>query len=91
MIAKEINSIKAAWGLEKAGTLRLKLVFKDTEDKVYKTGLDEKSGAYNIEDTWNSNEYEDLHSNKIKRNAAEYTPNGSEITQKTRATTSQSD
>ena len=35
-----------------------------------------------MEDTWNCSEYEELHSNKIKRNAKEYTPNGSEITQK---------
>ena len=81
-IAKELTSIKTIWGLDRIGPLRLKLVLKDTEDNVYKTGLNENDGAYNIEDTWNSNEYEDLHSNKIKRNAAEYTPNGSEITQK---------
>ena len=81
-ISNEIANIKKAWGLEKLRDLRLKLVFKDAHDNVYKTGLSAKSGQYNVEDTWNSNEYEDLHSNKIKRNAAEYTPNGSEITQK---------
>ena len=81
-ISKEIAGIKKAWGLENLRNLRLKLVFKDAHDNVYKTGLKAGSGQYNIEDTWNSNEYEDLHSNKIKRNAAEYTPNGSEITQK---------
>ena len=81
-IANEITSIKKAWGLENLRNLRLKLVFKDAQDNVYKTGLKTSAGQYNIEDTWNSNEYEDLHSNKIKRNAAEYTPNGSEITQK---------
>ncbi len=81
-VAKEIAGIKAAWGLEDSGPLQLKLVFKDAHGNVYKTGLSEGPGRYNIEDTWNSNEYEELHSNKIKRNAAEYTPNGSEITQK---------
>ena len=81
-ISKEIAGIKKAWGLENLRNLRLKLVFKDAHDNVYKTGLKAGSGQYNVEDTWNSNEYEDLHSNKIKRNAAEYTPNGSEITQK---------
>ena len=81
-ISNEIANIKKAWGLENLRDLRLKLVFKDAHDNVYKTGLSAKSGQYNVEDTWNSNEYEDLHSNKIKRNAAEYTPNGSEITQK---------
>ena len=81
-IDNEIAGIKKAWGLEHLRDLRLKLVFKDNRDNVYKTGLNSKSGHYNVEDTWNSSEYEDLHSNKIKRNAVEYTPNGSEITQK---------
>lgn len=81
-VTKYIAAIRAAWGLEDIGPLQLKLVFKDADGNVYKTGLSEGSGRYNIEDTWNCNEYEELHSNKIKRNAAEYTPNGSEITQK---------
>ena len=81
-IAREIQNIKEAWGIKAISPLRLKLVFKDANDNVYKTGLNTNAGHYNVEDTWNSNEYEDLHSNKIKRNAAEYTPNGSEITQK---------
>ena len=88
-IQQQLEQIKKAWGVDKKSPLRMKLVFKDQEDKVYKTGLvsndldgQEKEGAYNIEDTWNCNEYEELHSNKIKRNAAEYTPNGSKITQK---------
>lgn len=81
-ISAQLENIKEAWGLTGVSPLRLKLVFKDGRDHVYKTGLTAKEGAYNVEDTWNCNEYEDLHSNKIKRNAAEYTPNGSEITQK---------
>jgi len=81
-ISAQLEEIKRAWGLAGVSPLRLKMVFKDGNDNVYKTGLAEKEGAYNIEDTWNCNEYEDLHSNKIKRNAAEYTPRGSEITQK---------
>jgi len=81
-IHSQIEGIKHAWGLKALSPLRLKLVFRDAEDRVYKTGLTEKDGAYNIEDTWNCNEYEELHSNKIKRNATEYTPHGSEITQK---------
>ncbi len=81
-IAEQLRAIKDAWGLTGVSPLRLKLVFKDADGNVYKTGLTEKEGRYNIEDTWNCNEYEDLHSNKIKRNAAEYTPRGSEITQK---------
>ena len=35
-----------------------------------------------MEDTWNCSDYEELHSNKIKRNAKEYTPNGAEVSQK---------
>ncbi len=81
-ISEHLARIKKAWGLSGLSPLRLKMVFKDADDNVYKTGLTEKDGAYNIEDTWNCNEYEELHSNKIKRNAAEYTPHGSEITQK---------
>lgn len=81
-VSEHLDAIKKAWGLGNVSPLRLKMVFKDAYDNVYKTGLTEKEGAYNIEDTWNCNEYEDLHSNKIKRNAAEYTPRGSEITQK---------
>lgn len=60
----------------------VKITFKDEQGRVYKIGLETKEGAYPIEDTWNCSEYEELHSNKIKRNAKEYTPNGSEITQK---------
>ena len=81
-IAEHLKAIKESWGLAKVSPLRLKLIFKDEDGNVYKTGLTEKDGAYNIEDTWNCNEYDELHSNKIKRNAAEYTPRGSEITQK---------
>ncbi|GLW60405.1 hypothetical protein Hthe01_07540 [Hydrogenophilus thermoluteolus] len=81
-IRSEVESIKRTWGLSGLSPLRLKLTFIDAEGRVYKIGLTEKEGAYNVEDTWNCNEYEELHSNKIKRNVAEYTPHGSEITQK---------
>ena len=81
-IRKQLDEIIGLWGLEKARVSSMKINFKDLSGKVYKIGLEEKDGRYNIEDTWNSNEYEDINSNKIKRNAKEYTPNGSVITQK---------
>lgn len=81
-IKKPVAEIKKAWGLSDKDGLSVKIVLKDAADNVYKLGIVEKEGRYNVEDTWNSNEYEELHSNKIKRNAAEYTPNGSQITQK---------
>ncbi|HOS88803.1 MAG TPA: site-specific DNA-methyltransferase, partial [bacterium] len=82
LIKKELESIKDKWGIKDKKIKNIKLVIKDDENTVYKIGLDTGRGAYNIEDTWNSSEYEDLHSNKIKRNAKEYTPHGAEITQK---------
>ena len=81
-IKKQVDEIIAIWGIDKASIASTKINFKDYSGNVYKIGLVEKFGKYNIEDTWNSNEYEDLNSNKIKRNAKEYTPNGSIITQK---------
>ena len=81
-ISDELNSIIKKWGIKEKEIKNIKLSIKDKENKVYKIGLETKAGEYNIEDTWNCNEYEDLHSNKIKRNAKEYTPHGSEITQK---------
>ncbi len=81
-IRKQLDEIMGIWGVEKASVASMKINFKDHAGKVYKIGLEEKEGRYNIEDTWNSNEYEDINSNKIKRNAKEYTPNGSVITQK---------
>jgi len=80
-ISQYLKQIKEKWGLANR-SLRTKLIFRDETGVIYKIGLDEKDGAYNIEDTWNCNEYEELHSNKIKRNATEYTPFGAEITQK---------
>jgi Adenine specific DNA methylase Mod len=50
--------------------------------RIYPSNKNYKEGKYHIEDTWNCNPYEAIDSNKIKRNVAEYTPNGSEITQK---------
>jgi len=82
LINKELDSIKEKWGIQDKKIKNIKLVIKDDRNTVYKIGLETGSGAYNIEDTWNSSEYEDLHSNKIKRNAKEYTPHGAEITQK---------
>ena len=81
-ISGPIKQIRKTWGLDDPGGYRLKIVFKDSESRVFKTGLQRNSTPYNIEDTWNCSEYEELHSNKIKRNRAEYTPRGSEITQK---------
>jgi len=82
IIDAELKSILKKWKLEKRSIKNVKITFKDNEGKVYKIGLDTKKGTYPMEDTWNSSEYEELHSNKIKRNAKEYTPNGAEITQK---------
>ena len=82
IIEDELRNIKEKWGIENINIKNVKLTIKDEKNIVYKIGLETKEGEYNIEDTWNSSEYEDLHSNKIKRNAKEYTPNGSEITQK---------
>jgi adenine-specific DNA-methyltransferase len=50
--------------------------------RVYPSNKKLKKGKYHVEDTWNCNPYEVIDSNKIKRNVAEYTPNGAEITQK---------
>jgi adenine-specific DNA-methyltransferase len=82
-IKDELTEIRAKFGLEGRQDIRLgDLTFLDANDHVYKIGLTQKDGRYNVEDTWNSNVYEELDSNKIKRNAAEYTPNGSLLTQK---------
>ncbi len=79
-INDEMKSIMKKWNIQKIKNV--KITFKDEKWKVLKIGLETKEGRYPIEDTWNCSEYEELHSNKIKRNAKEYTPNGSEITQK---------
>lgn len=81
-IREPLKAIRRAWDLSEDDMPRLKLVFKDEQGHVTKTGLKAKQGRYNVEDTWNCHEYEDLHSNKIKRNRAEYTPTGSALTQK---------
>ena len=81
-IRREIEAIRSKWGLDQTSDGPQKIVFKNRTGDVWKLALTSKEGRYNIEDTWNSNDYEELHSNKIKRNAAEYTPNGSKITQK---------
>ena len=81
-IKKQVDEIIAIWDIDKTSVASMKINFKDLTGKVFKIGIEEKDGRYNIEDTWNSNEYEDINSNKIKRNAKEYTPNGSVITQK---------
>ena len=84
----ETSAIAKKWGIQRKYEA-LKLVFYGNDGVVHKSGIDddaevEETGYY-MEDTWNSNEYERLDSNKIKRNAAEYTPNGSAITQKPEA------
>ena len=81
-INNELESIYNKWGVDKQKITNVKVAIKDDKGKVYKIGLKTKDGAYNIEDTWNASEYEELHSNKIKRNVKEYTPHGSELTQK---------
>ena len=81
-IKQEIGSIISKWNIKKDKIRTSKVVFIDNNGAVYKIGLETKEGEYYIEDTWNCNEYEELNSNKIKRNAKEYTPNGSKITQK---------
>jgi len=81
-IKQEMEEIRRKWEIPPEQIRTTKIVFKKTDGTVYKLGLKSKDGVYYMEDTWNCNEYEELHSNKIKRNAKEYTPNGSEITQK---------
>jgi len=81
-ISEPLRQITEAWHLAPEEIARTKIGFRDWADRIHKLGMESKDGAYNIEDTWNCNEYEDIDSNKIKRNAAEYTPNGSLITQK---------
>ena len=81
-VKNEIRGIMEAWKIDPQTVSTTKISFKYPDGYVCKLGLTEKEGQYNIEDTWNCSEYEELHSNKIKRNAAEYTPNGSVLTQK---------
>ncbi len=81
-IGPELDSVMTKWGVDPKQVSTLKLSIKYPDGRVFKLGLTEKEAGYNIEDTWNCSEYEELNSNKIKRNAAEYTPHGSVITQK---------
>src|SRR6266571_813557 len=81
-IADELTSIMKKWGVDTKRVSNMKLSIKYPDGRVFKLGLAEKEAGYNIEDTWNCSEYEELNSNKIKRNAAEYTPHGSFLTQK---------
>ncbi|MHB8571725.1 MAG: DNA methyltransferase [Candidatus Dormibacteria bacterium] len=76
-----VAAIATAWGLPRDARLR-KLQFSNEVGLIYKTGLTEKEGRYPLEDTWNCSDYDELNSNKIKRNVAEYTPHGSVLTQK---------
>ena len=77
-----LANITTAWKLPKSAVPNLKIVALDADGLNYRLGLKSKESEYNLEDTWNCSDYESLHSNKIKRNAAEYTPNGAQITQK---------
>ena len=81
-IDDELDSIIRKWGVDKGRLSNVKISLKYPSGEVFKIGLASKEAGYNIEDTWNCSEYEELNSNKIKRNAAEYTPNGSKLTQK---------
>ncbi|MDA8008858.1 MAG: site-specific DNA-methyltransferase, partial [Alphaproteobacteria bacterium] len=82
MIGEELDSIMKKWNLDKKKVTNTKVTMKYASGEVFKIGLKTKEGKYHMEDTWNSSEYEELHSNKIKRNAVEYTPHGAAITQK---------
>jgi adenine-specific DNA-methyltransferase len=81
-VRQHIEEIAKAWELSKAEISRVKILFYKPDGTIYKQGIEDKAGRYPVEDTWNCNEYEQIDSNKIKRNAAEYTPNGSLLTQK---------
>ena len=81
-IRQHLEAVARAWGLTKDEVSRIKIAFYKPDGTIYKHGIVDKEGRYPIEDTWNCNEYEQIDSNKIKRNAAEYTPNGSLLTQK---------
>ena len=81
-IRDELKLITKKMGVEYKSLVNKKINFKTADGRVYKLGLETKEGVYNIEDTWNCSEYEELNSNKIKRNAKKYTPNGSVLTQK---------
>lgn len=82
---KEFDSIKSKMSLDKDNirSFDLNILTKKGKSiRVYPSSKKYKEGFYHIEDTWNSSVYESIDSNKIKRNVAEYTPNGSKITQK---------
>lgn len=81
-VSDELDAIIRKWGIDKSRLSNIKISLKYPSGEVFKLGLTKKEAGYNIEDTWNCSEYEELNSNKIKRNAAEYTPNGSKLTQK---------
>ena len=81
-IEPQLERIADAWKLPKQYRRKLNVHVLTPDGVSYRTALTTKEGRYNVEDTWNCSDYESLHSNKIKRNAAEYTPHGSEITQK---------
>ena len=81
-IEEAVGSIATSWDLPEEAQKAVSVVARSANGTIFRTGLKTKIGRYNIEDTWNCSDYDPLHSNKIKRNAAEYTPNGSRITQK---------
>jgi len=81
-ISHELAGIMRAWNVAPQSVASTKVTLRLGDGTVVKLGLDGHDGGYWMEDTWNCNEYEELHSNKIKRNAKEYTPNGSSVTQK---------
>lgn len=82
---KDFNSIimKANIDSNSIRNMSLNILTKNDESyRIYPSNKQDKKGKYHIEDTWNCSVYESIDSNKIKRNVAEYTPNGSKITQK---------
>ncbi len=83
--SKEFTNILNKTNLkeEDIRNFNINIITQDEESiRIYPSNKEFKEGKYHIEDTWNCSVYEAIDSNKIKRNVAEYTPNGSEITQK---------
>ena len=82
---KDIDNIVSRIEIDKSSIRNLSLniiTWDGMSIRLFPSNKKFKEGNYHIEDTWNCSVYESIDSNKIKRNVAEYTPNGSEITQK---------
>lgn len=77
----ELKALRHKWDVPESAD-RVRVWVPQPDGTILKSGSDNKEGRYWMEDTWNCSEYDELNSNKIKRNVAEYTPNGSRLTQK---------